>query len=113
MKIIYNNVIPFKGFRAMNLFGVMFARKSAYPISEKTINHESIHTAQMKEHGYIFFYIIYFVEWLYRLIRYVYTGEDAYRNISFEREAYAHDGDMKYLENRKVFAQWRPKLTNL
>ena len=26
MKIIYNNTIPFKGFKAMNLFGVLFVR---------------------------------------------------------------------------------------
>ena len=29
MKIIYNNIIPFKGFKAMNLFGVLFVRKDA------------------------------------------------------------------------------------
>ena len=27
MKIIYNNVIPFKGFTAINLFGILFARR--------------------------------------------------------------------------------------
>ena len=29
MKIIYNNIIPFKGFKCINLFGVLFARKDA------------------------------------------------------------------------------------
>lgn len=28
MKIIYNTFIPFKGFAAINLFGIIFARKS-------------------------------------------------------------------------------------
>lgn len=28
MKIIYNNIISFPGFAAINLFGVIFARKS-------------------------------------------------------------------------------------
>jgi hypothetical protein len=41
MKIIYNKVIPFKGFKAINLFGFLFARK---PLSESDINHETIHT---------------------------------------------------------------------
>ena len=48
MKIVYNNFIPFKGFSAINLFGVLFARKGV-KISKKIINHELIHTAQMKE----------------------------------------------------------------
>ena len=48
MKIVYNNFIPFKGFSAINLFGVLFARKGV-KISKKIINPELIHTAQMKE----------------------------------------------------------------
>lgn len=45
MKVVYNNFIPFPGFNAMNLFGVVFARKGIV-ISRRTINHEAIHTAQ-------------------------------------------------------------------
>jgi hypothetical protein len=67
-------------------------------------NHENIHTAQMKELGYIFFYILYFVEWLYRVVFHTRT---AYRGISFEREAYTHQYDYGYLEHRAKFAQWR------
>lgn len=29
MKIIYNNLIPFKGYKAINLFGLVFVRKGA------------------------------------------------------------------------------------
>lgn len=29
MKIIYNDIIPFQGFKAINLFGILFARKEA------------------------------------------------------------------------------------
>lgn len=47
MKIIYNKVIPFgKDFYAINLFGILFAKG---PCDEVTLNHESIHTAQMKD----------------------------------------------------------------
>lgn len=35
MKIIYNDIIPFKGYKAINLFGIVFARKSARPLSDK------------------------------------------------------------------------------
>lgn len=45
MKVVYNNLIPFKGFQAMNLFGILFARKEYNPISKITLNHEAIHTA--------------------------------------------------------------------
>lgn len=47
MKIIRNNIIPFKGFAAINLFGILFVRKDAV-ITEQTLRHEEIHTAQMK-----------------------------------------------------------------
>lgn len=103
MKIIYNNIIPFPGYAAMNLFGVIFARKSAKPLSDTTLNHEAIHTAQMKELGYILFYLCYVVEWVVRL----FMKGNAYRNISFEKEAYAWQGAKRYLKNRKHYAQWR------
>ena len=83
MKIVRNHLIPFKGFIAINLFGVLFARHEAY-ISETVLNHKEIHTAQMKELGYVLFYVIYLIEWLIRL----FLPGNAYRNISFEREAY-------------------------
>ena len=99
MKIIRNKYIPFKGFRAINLFGILFVRGNAR-ISERTIRHERIHTAQMKEMLYIFFYLWYVTEWLIRL----FMKGNAYRNISFEREAYSNEKDLGYLDNRKRFA---------
>ena len=53
MKVIYNNIIPFPGFKAINLFGVLFVRKGC-TMSGSDINHEMIHTAQMKEMGMYF-----------------------------------------------------------
>ena len=99
MKIIRNKYIPFKGFRAINLFGVLFVRGNAR-ISERTIRHEAIHTAQMKEMLYIFFYLWYVVEWVIRL----FMEGNAYRNISFENEAYTNEDNIIYLEGRKRFA---------
>lgn len=40
--IIKNNIIPFKGYKAINLFGIIFTRKD---LNEIDINHEKIHTA--------------------------------------------------------------------
>lgn len=33
MKVIYNPILPFKGFAAINLFGVVFARRECKPLS--------------------------------------------------------------------------------
>ncbi len=103
MKIIYNKLIPIKGFVAVNLFGVIFTRNEYMPISDKTINHEAIHTRQILELFFVFFYLWYSVEWLIRLVQYRSTKE-AYRNISFERDAYAQDSDHDYLKNRKPYS---------
>lgn len=105
MKVIYNKWIPVKGFRAMNLFGVIFARKEFKELSQRTLNHEAIHTAQMKELLYIGFYFWYVIEWFIRL--FVYGRKEAYRNISFEQEAYGHQHDYDYVKKRKYYAWWQ------
>lgn len=104
MKVIYNNIIPFPGFVAINLFGILFVReKYKGKLSQTTFNHEAIHTAQMKELLYIFFYIVYFFEWIFRL----FTSKTPYRSISFEQEAYKNQNNFEYLKTRKHFSQWR------
>lgn len=102
MKLIYNNIIPFKGFIAVNLFGVVFVRKNIL-LGERTLNHERIHTRQGYEMAWLFFYAWYVIEFIIRLIQYR-NANKAYRNISFEREAFANDDDFDYLKNRKPFA---------
>lgn len=102
MKLIYNNIIPFKGFKAINLFGLCFVR-NGMKMSDKGVNHESIHTAQMKELLYVPFYLIYFTEWLVRL----FMKGNAYRNISFEKEAYGNEKNTNYLNERKHYGMWR------
>lgn len=103
MKIIYNNIIPFKGFTAINLFGVLFVRANNR-IDKYIINHETIHTRQIKELFYFPFYIIYFLEWIVRMIQ-KRDFYKAYRAISFEKEAYENESDLNYLKNRKA-CQW-------
>lgn len=102
MKIVRNKYIPFPGYKAINLFGILFIRKNAR-IDDITLNHEAIHTAQMKELWYVFFYLWYVVDWLVKLVIYR-NFRDAYVNVVFEREAYANDEDEDYLKTRKRFA---------
>lgn len=99
MKIIYNNIIPFPGYKAINLFGIVFARRAMDSVD---MNHEAIHTAQMKELLYIPYYIWYLIEWMILIIKYG-NSSDAYYNIRFEKEAYEHEFDMDYLKNRKHY----------
>ena len=107
MKIIYNKILPFKGFAAMNLFGIILAREECKPLSRVTINHEAkIHMEQMKELLFVGFYLWYIIEWFIKLFIY---GKEAYRNISFEREAYAYEGYEGYLTIRKRY-NWIWKL---
>ena len=102
MIIIRNNFIPFKGYLAINLFGILFCRKTAV-IDDVTINHESIHSRQMPELLYIPYYIWYGIEYLIRLLV-LRNHKKAYRSISFEQEAYEHETDMEYLHDRKWYA---------
>lgn len=49
MKVIYNKLLPVQGFTAINLFGLVFARKEERPLDAVLIRHELIHTLQMVE----------------------------------------------------------------
>lgn len=107
MKVIRNSLIPIgKGFGAVNLFGVLFA-KHDMRITPEVMNHELIHSAQMKEMFYLPFYIVYVLEWLVRLVQCKGRAYEAYYKISFEREAYGNSRKPDYLNKRRFFAQWR------
>lgn len=103
MRVIRNSYIPFRGFTAMNLLGVLFVRREAAELTPETLNHEKIHSAQMREMLYIPFYIWYLLEWLLRL----FLPGNAYCNISFEREAYKYQNDLSYLSRRGRFTWFR------
>lgn len=100
MKIIRNNFLPPKGYSAMMLFGFILVRPGT-ELSPRTIRHEEIHRKQMIEMLVIFFYLWYGLEYLIRICIYKNVRE-AYRNISFEREAYSNDHLISY--KRKPFA---------
>ena len=122
MKIIQNTLIPGKNYFALDFFGVIFVRKDSYQKAlrehpwyiDQTIRHESIHNAQMKDFcrfcfplGAIIFYIVYLTEWFIRLFPNKFNSRKAYKQISFEREAYKNENVKDYLSTRKRFAQWK------
>jgi hypothetical protein len=67
------------------------------------LNHEQIHLRQQLEMGVIPFYLWYFTEYLIRLTC-LRNHYQAYRAISFEREAYAMENDCAYLKRRGFWA---------
>ena len=101
MKIIHTKHFPFGSYATINLFGILFTKQDK--LIPRDINHEKIHTAQMKEMGYIFFYLWYFIEYL--IIRLFHRKQgNAYHDISFEEEAYTNQYNYSYLKNRKHYA---------
>lgn len=107
MRVIRNRFIPFgRRFGAINLFGVLFYKPNI-SLSPRVINHERIHSMQMMELLYVPFYVVYLVEWLWRVVKCRGDLYKAYRSVSFEREAYQHENDMDYGSKRRRFGMWR------
>ncbi|MDR2361712.1 MAG: hypothetical protein LBD91_03185 [Prevotellaceae bacterium] len=98
---INNKHLPPKGFVALTAWPLLFVRREYLPLSARTLRHEYIHARQQAEMGIVPFFIWYGAEWL---IRRLFLRGNAYRNISFEREAYANEGNERYLQTRKAFA---------
>ena len=107
--IIYSKYIPLKDFYAINICGWIIINSAYREVFErnagiynKVISHEKIHSRQGRELLWIFFYIWYGIEYIIRLIQYK-DKKKAYRNISFEREAYANETNHLYLQDREQF----------
>lgn len=92
-----------KGFVGLALYPFIFLKRKDLKNNIFLINHEKIHLKQQIELLIIFFYFFYLVEWFFKLIKYRNTSM-AYKNLSFEREAYLNEGDLNYLKKRKVWA---------
>lgn len=113
MKVIYNSIIPFKGFAYMNFFGILFGRNEyKNNLTRRTYTHESIHSEQYKDLLYIFFLPLYLLEWIikipfgwfYKKTKNGYKiSKVAYRSISFEQEAFYNQYDYDYLNKRKRY----------
>ncbi len=104
MKIIYNKRFPFKGYKAITLLKWIIVREDAKEyFTVEDYNHECIHYEQEKELWFVGFYLLYILEFLFALL-YFCNWHKAYRNISFEVEAYTYQDDLNYLQHRKRFA---------
>lgn len=88
---------------AIVIFPFIFLLDQRYRQDRYLLNHENIHIRQAVEMFVVPFYIWYAVEFLIRYLQYK-KFRQAYLNISFEREAYRNEQNLKYLKSRKFWA---------
>ena len=130
MEVIYNKFIPFKGFYAITIIKWIFVREeykhfNRSSIYNKMINHESIHEQQILDFtpemfpnwlrytiGSICFYLLYGLEWLFKLIPCLITKKSAYRSLCAEQEAYENEKNFDYIKNRSKLS-WLKKIFTL
>ena len=104
MKVIQNKWIPFKGYKYIHLFGLIFTR-DASKISAKSYNHEKIHLKQMQEMLWLPFYLWYGIEYcIIRLLRLFDKQNVVYHDVSFEEEAYNNENNYNYPKTRKHYS---------
>lgn len=129
INIVFNDIIPFKGFKAITIWPWVFVRNDA--MSKWTLDDEHHETTHLKQQLEVMvaaleivlvldvldviswwwllsapfaFYALYVLEWLVRIPICGFDTKLAYYNISTEQEAYLHQGDMSYNYERHDFA---------
>lgn len=101
MIVVSKFFVP-KKHKAITIWPFVILRSSDLKNDKKLINHERIHIRQQIELLIIPFYIWYGIEFLVHLAKGI-GWNKAYKSISFEKEAYQHDGDLNYLKNRSFW----------
>ncbi len=92
-----------KGYTGITIFPFVFLKRKALKEDAVLINHEKIHLKQQLEFLVLPFYMFYILEFIIRFIQYK-NWYGAYRNISFEREAYYNEHNLNYLKSRPFWA---------
>lgn len=103
MRFVVFNKWILKGFSGLTVFPFVFVAHKKWLQDAAFIRHEKIHLRQQLELLILPFFVWYFFEYLLRLIQYG-NRKKAYRNISFEREAYANESNENYLQNRRFYS---------
>lgn len=101
MVFVSKYLVP-RGYLGITLFPFVFLKSIDLMQNKALINHEKIHLKQQLELLILPFYIVYSIEFLIRYINYK-DWRKAYRNISFEREAFCNEHDMDYLKSRRFW----------
>ena len=103
MILIVNKRLLSGNFKGITLYPFVILKNASLKKDKVFVNHERIHLRQQLELLIIFFYIWYFLEFMFRYMK---NGNalKAYKNISFEREAYRREGSLDYLRKRPFWA---------
>ena len=102
MILIASKYLVPKGYIGITLFPFIIVRERQLMENKVLLNHERIHLRQQAELLILPFYIWYVTEYFIRLLQYK-NKKQAYRNISFEREAYANEANAGYLKHREFW----------
>ena len=102
MILVSKYIVP-KGYVGITIYPFVFLKYEALKEDAVFLNHEKIHLKQQLELLIIPFFVIYGFEFLIRLLQYK-RWSLAYRNISFEREAYFQEAQLNYLKHRRVYS---------
>ncbi len=92
-----------KGYLGITIFPFVIIKYRSLKSNITFINHEQIHIRQQLELLILPFFIWYFIEFLIKFWRYK-NWSLAYRNVSFEREAYQNERAVDYLQNRPLWS---------
>lgn len=103
MIVLVNRFLLRKKFVGIALWPFLILKDRALKADVVFMNHERIHLRQQLELLVLPFYLWYGIEYIMRLLQYR-NRYTAYRNISFEREAYAKEETILYLQKRPF---WR------
>lgn len=101
--ILFSKYLIPKNYTGLAIYPFIFLKNKSLSDNWVLINHERIHLKQQLELLWIFFFIWYTSEFLFRLLL-LRNWNDAYKAISFEKEAYENEGNPNYLNERKSWA---------
>lgn len=111
MIIIHTRHFPFGNYTTINLFGILFTKNKK--LSKRTINHERIHTKQMKEMLYIFFYLWSVRDKVANSPRGKELLEKQLNNIRAKKDSIIEEAnkELELFKKFQIAAQANPKLT--
>lgn len=112
--LIFNTILPlfvmivvfkylfFKNYVGLSFWPFIILKDPVLKEDAILVNHERIHLRQQRELWILPFYLLYLLEGVVRFLIY-FDAYKAYRNISFEREAYHNETNLNYLSGRSRF----------
>jgi hypothetical protein len=102
MIVVVNKFFLAKGFKGISLWPFVILKHQSLAKEPVFMNHERIHLSQQIEMLILPFYLWYSLEFLLRLVQFK-NANLAYKNISFEREAYENESDLNYFRKRHLW----------